>query len=142
MQPLSPKTERLMLWIVTAGMLLIVIGTMLPLLSGLTRLSAVIGSGWFRYIYAAGAVITLVGRMFTPYRGDNLRLKRLYRIEAWSGIFFCVGAFFLFYDTTSLRDWLAFTLAGRLYPGLCLIHDSAHCGQIDRRIAQKAPLTP
>lgn len=83
MQPLSPKTERLMLWIVTAGMLLIVIGTMLPLLSGLTRLSAVIGSGWFRYIYAAGAVITLLGRMFTPYRGDNLRLKRLYRIEAW-----------------------------------------------------------
>lgn len=117
MKPLTPKTERLMLWIVTAGMFLIVIGTLLPLLSGMTRLSGVIGSNWFRYIYAAGAIITVAGRLFTPYRGDNLRLKRLYRIEAWSGIFFCVGAFFLFYDNASLRDWLAFTLAGGCIQG-------------------------
>ena len=41
-----------------------------------------------------------------------MRVRRLSRIESWSAIFFCVAAFFVFYDQTSLRDWLAFTLAG------------------------------
>lgn len=39
-------------------------------------------------------------------------MKRLARLEAWSGVFFCVAAFFMFYDPSSNRDWLAFTLAG------------------------------
>ena len=54
----------------------------------------------------------LIGRIFSSYKGDNLRLKRLYRIESWSAIFFCVAVFFMFYERAGARDWLAFTLAG------------------------------
>lgn len=42
----------------------------------------------------------------------SLRLKRLYRLETWSALFFCVGTFFIFYDRAGVSDWLAFTLAG------------------------------
>lgn len=103
---LSPATRRTIMWVITAGLLLIGAGTLMPLLT-MQR-----GSDLFRYIYTAGAAIVIIGRLFTPYQGTDLRLKRLVRIEAWSGICFCVAAFFLFYDTVSLRDWLAFTMAG------------------------------
>ncbi len=105
MKSLSPGAERAMYMLIPVGLLLIVAGTLMPLLTAM-------GCGpWFKYIYAAGAVLLTIGRLFTPYRGDNLRVKRLHRLEAWSGIFFCVAAFFLFYDRTSMRDWLAFTIA-------------------------------
>jgi hypothetical protein len=89
----------------TIALLLIVAGTMMPLFNH--------GQGMaFRYVYAAGAVILLLARLFSPYTGKVTRARRLTRIEAWSAIFFCVAAFFMFYDTTTSRDWLAFTLAG------------------------------
>ncbi len=66
----------------------------------------------YPYVYSAGALILLVARLFSPYRGTDMRLKRLHRIESWSAIFFCVAAFFLFYPASQLRDWIAFTLAG------------------------------
>jgi len=93
-------------WIIamTIAMLLIVCGTVIPIF----RLNTPV----YKYIYATGAVILLISRLFTPYRGKNDRLKRLYRIESWSAIFFCVAAFFMFYEPYSARDWLAFTLAG------------------------------
>ncbi|MBQ4344641.1 MAG: hypothetical protein IJC40_01895 [Muribaculaceae bacterium] len=92
------------LWLVTIGMLMIAVGTVMPMWLP--------GNLHFMYIYSLGAVLLLIGRLFSPYRGDNARLKRLYRIESWSAIFFCVAAFFLFYEGGTLRDWLAFTLAG------------------------------
>lgn len=103
---LNPAARRAMMWAITVGLLLIGAGTLMPLLS-VQR-----GSDLFRYIYTTGAVIVIIGRLLTPYEGSDMRLKRLLRIEAWSGICFCVAAFFLFYDSVSLRDWLAFTLAG------------------------------
>ncbi len=63
-------------------------------------------------VYSVGALLLLVVRLFTPYKGSDMRLKRLHRIEAWSALFFCVAAVFLFYPGATLRDWLAFTLAG------------------------------
>ena len=68
----------------------------------------------YKYVFTAGAVVLLLVRLFTPYRGNDLRLKRLHRIETWSAIFFCAAAFFLFYSGSEgqLRDWIAFTLAG------------------------------
>lgn len=66
----------------------------------------------YPWIYAAGAAVLLLIRLFTPYKGDNQRQKRWYRIQSWAAIFFCAGAFFLFYTPGQLRDWLAFTLAG------------------------------
>lgn len=92
--------------IVVAGLLAIVVATLVPLLNrGFDH-------PWFRYVYAAGAAAALLGRMFTPYTGIHPRMKRLHRLEAWSGIFFCAAAFFMFYDPRNNRDWLAFTLAG------------------------------
>ncbi len=92
----------------TIAMLLIVIGTMLPIfhLEG-----NYFGGTIYKYIYSVGAVVLLIARLFTGYKGKNDRLRRLYRIEAWSAIFFCVSAFFMFYGDAA-RDWLAFTLAG------------------------------
>lgn len=90
--------------VMTVGMLLIVAGTVLPIFR--------LDNDIYKYVYSAGALMLLVSRLFNPYKGDNLRLKRLVRIESWSAIFFCVAAFFMFYDPTTARDWLAFTLAG------------------------------
>ncbi len=66
----------------------------------------------YPYVFSAGALWLLIVRIFSPFKGKDMRLKRLHRIESWSAIFFCVGAFFLFYNPGQLRDWLAFTLAG------------------------------
>lgn len=92
------------LWGMTIGMLLIVAGTLMPLLLA--------SGGTFRWIYAAGALVLLVARIFAPYTGDVMRLKRLYRLESWSALFFCVATFFMFYQPQTMRDWLAFTMAG------------------------------
>ena len=97
-------SNTIFLWFVTIGMLLSAAGTVMPLLMQEGDL--------FKYVYGGGAVILLIGRIFTTYKGTNLRLKRLYRIEAWASIFFCVATFFMFYESAGNRDWLAFTLAG------------------------------
>lgn len=91
---------------ITLGLLLIVAGTFMPIFNYLQ------GGGIHRYIYAAGAIILLTARLFTPYSGKVMRVKRLSRIESWSAIFFCVAAFFMFYEPRVARDWLAFTLSG------------------------------
>lgn len=94
-------------WLVNIGLLLVAVGVVMPLLGDDLR------SMTFRYVYASGAVLALLGRLFAPaFQGSDLRLKRMVRLQSWSAIFFCVAAFFSFYETTSLRDWLAFTLAG------------------------------
>ena len=100
----SVTASKIWILVMTVGMLLIVAGTVMPI----WRLD----NDVYKYIYSVGAVMLLVSRLFNPYKGENIRLKRLVRIESWSAIFFCVAAFFMFYDQTSARDWLAFTLAG------------------------------
>ena len=92
----------------TIGMLLIVAGTMLPIFHVEGEYFA---GEVYKYVYTAGAAILLLSRLFSGYKVENDRLRRLYRIESWSAIFFCVAAFFMFYSEGA-RDWLAFTLAG------------------------------
>lgn len=95
----------------TIGLILVVIGVFLPI-TGLDANYRVAGAA-FKWIYSAGAIICLIGRLLTPANPTlPLRVRRLMRLESWSAIFFCVGAFFLFYNGGSMRDWLAFTLAG------------------------------
>lgn len=100
------NNKKSTLWTITVngGMILIAIGILLPLIS--------IDIKTARWIYTAGAAITLLGRIFTPYKGTSLRVRRLHHIQSWSAIFFCVGAFFMFYPSAGASDWLAFTLAG------------------------------
>lgn len=101
-QPFFPTSPWLI--IVNIGLLLIVVGTALPLLH--------IAGVWVKIIYSAGAAAVLLGRLFSPSTKHlPLRARRLCRMESWVGIIFCVGAFFMWY-TPQRMDWLAFTLAG------------------------------
>ncbi|MDE6126846.1 MAG: hypothetical protein K2G30_07810 [Muribaculaceae bacterium] len=93
----------------TTGLLGILAGVLLPLLDARFFNGAL---GWWKYVYAGGALCFLAAKFFTPYTGIHPRIKRLYRIESWSAIFFCVAAFFLFYNGQTTRDSFAFTLAG------------------------------
>lgn len=99
------------LWVVVAtiGLLVIACGTLIPIL-GVTRFGPQAVS-WWKYVYAGGALLFLVGKLMCPYRGTHPRIKRLWRIEGWSAVFFCVAAFFLFLGD-GMRDVWAFTLAG------------------------------
>lgn len=100
----AKQPSQLLLALVSIGLLLIMGATVMPLFQ--------FNGDTFRYIYAAGAALVLIGRLFTPYKGSNFRVKRLCRIEFWSALFFAVAVFFLFYPNAGRTDWLAFTLAG------------------------------
>lgn len=97
---------------ITAGMILIAVALLLPM--------AGVGPGVYRWVFSAGALITLAGRLLNRYDGPVLRVKRLYRLEVWSSIFFCAAAFFMFYRYGEGRDWFAFILAG----GAILVYTS------------------
>lgn len=66
----------------------------------------------YRYVFCAGAVILLAVRLLQRRTSSDMRLKRLYRLDTWVGVIFCVAGVFLFYPGAQLRDWIAFTLAG------------------------------
>ena len=104
----APKGWVTLLAIV--GLLAIAAGTLLPILNVAVAYGA--AGSWWKYVYAAGALCFLVGKLLSPYTGVHPRIKRLYRIESWSAVFFCVAAFFLFYNGNVSRDSWAFTLAG------------------------------
>lgn len=100
-----------------AGLLLVAAGVLMPILSNNPFSNA------FRYVFAAGAALTLIGRLFQPAADPTLpiRVRRLLRLESWSALLFCVAAFFAFYSAPVLRDWLAFTLAGAAIQIYCSI---------------------
>lgn len=90
-------------WIAVAGLLLVFAATAMPLLK--------IAPGMYRWIYAAGAVMAIIGRAFAKAPSADLRVRRLCRLELWAAIMFGVGAFFMFWYPGQ-TDWMAFTLAG------------------------------
>ena len=122
---MAKQPSAFILLMITISMLLIVAGTVLPLFNT----SGIL----FKYIYVTGALLLLIGRLLTPYKGDDLRVKRLYRIETWSAIFFCVAVFFMFYEGAGRTDWLAFTLAG----GIIQIYTSIMIPRAIAKAAQK-----
>ena len=66
----------------------------------------------YRWVAACRALILLGARIFTRYTGPDIKLRRLVRIQMWSAIFFCAASVFLFVPGGTLRDFIAFTLAG------------------------------
>lgn len=94
--------------ILIVGLLLVAAGLFIPIVTndiyGMT----------FRYVYAAGALLTLLARFLEPAPDKSLplRIRRLFRIEAWSSVMYVAAAGFSFYNMTHVRDWVAFTLAG------------------------------
>lgn len=126
---LGKQPNAIFFWLITIGMLLIAIGTIMPLLPQSLQSD---NADTFKYVYGAGAIMLLIGRLFTSYKGSHIRLKRLYRIEGWSAIFFCVAVFFMFYEGAGNRDWLAFTLAGgviQIYTSIMIPRIIAKDGQ-------------
>ncbi len=99
------KRSELTALLIVLGMLLLAAGIVAPLIMGLR---------WepYKYIFAAGAALLLVGRLFSPREGADPRLRRLHRIETWSALFFAAGAVIMFYPSGTLRDAVAFTMAG------------------------------
>lgn len=106
----TKQSSQFFLALISIGLLLIMAGTLMPLFGIMKSFSS--GAETFKYVYAIGAGLLLIGRIFSPYKGDNFRVKRLSRIEFWSALFFCVAVFFMFYNQAGQTDWLAFTLAG------------------------------
>lgn len=101
------------LWVATLGLLMIMAGVLLPIVH--------LGDSAFRWVYAAGALTSLAGRLFVKVPAQApLRVKRLMRIETWSSIFFCAAAAFLFWPGAGNRDWIALTIAG----GAILVYTS------------------
>lgn len=105
----------------TFGLLLVCVGLVAPF--------AAIGSpeiiSWFKWIFAAGAVIYTVARMINVNEpGDSFRVRRLRRLEMWAGFAFLIAAFFWFYNAyrfaafgfilKTLQETILFTLVGAL----------------------------
>lgn len=99
------------------ALLVIFLATLVPFL----LMDNMIAREVFPYVYSVGALALLLVRLFTPFKGKDLKLKGWHRIESWTAIIFCVAAFFLFYDPNQLRDWLAFTLAGAVLQAITSI---------------------
>lgn len=92
------------------GLLLVAVAVMIPLVNG-----AFPQSPLYKIIYTAGAAICLLASLFNKLPGGTALIdRRWHRIESWSSIFFCTGAFFLWWPGTAPRDWLAFTMAGAI----------------------------
>ncbi len=108
--PKEQQPKKLFMVMITIGLLLIFAGTMMPLFAIMPDFSS--GTDSFKYVYTTGALLLLIGRLLTPYKGDIFRVKRLSRIEFWSALFFGAAVFFMFYEGAGRTDWLAFTLAG------------------------------
>ena len=109
-QMLGPRPAAWKVVMATVGLLAVAVATLMPILNVLITYGA--AGTWWKYLFAAGALLFLAGKLLSPHRGEHPRIRRLYRIESWSAIFFCVAAFFLFYNGSVSRDSWAFTLAG------------------------------
>lgn len=66
-----------------------------------------------RYLFAAGAALTLIAQIAIPSPSNQLRVRRLCRINVWSAILYCAAAVCLFTTRQDFQNsWVAFLLAG------------------------------
>jgi len=88
------------------AMTVLMLATVIPLFSNQWP-------AWQRYMLAAGAVGTLIAQILIPSPSEELRIKRLSRMNVWSAIVYCVAAYCLFSSNFDMkRSWVAFLLAG------------------------------
>ncbi len=92
--------------LVIVGMIMMIVMAVTPLL-----VNHQLNMEWMRWIFIAGALIVLVGRLIDIYRGPSLRLKRLHVILLFSALLYCASGsmMFIFQGT---NNWIAFLLAG------------------------------
>lgn len=73
--------------------------------AGLLVLSAALyitGNKYIPYIYAVSGAIVAVAYLSNPYKGDNLRLKRLNIQQAIAAILLPVSSYFMF---KNMNEW-------------------------------------
>ena len=91
------KRQTVALLLSTVGLLAIMTAAFLPLVH--------ISNASMRYVYAAGALVLLAGRIIAPNVKDApLRLRRLLHVEIWTALIFVAGAVFLFIPSASPSD--------------------------------------
>lgn len=93
--------------ILSVGMIILLVTAVMPIIG--------MSFSWVKYVYACGAVMTLLARVFDRYTGKNTAIKRLYRIQAVSSVCYCVSAATLCVPLggyVSEKDWIAFLMAG------------------------------
>lgn len=114
------------------GLLVIAAATLWPLFTGgFSQLPVM------RWVFAAGALLMLVSRLFSPYRGSDMRLRRLVRMQAWSALFFVAAAVFLFIPGSAPRDWLALTMAGAVVQVIASLLIPRRMAQIEKDRCRK-----
>ena len=120
MSPLEKALNPLLI----IGLLTIVAMALLPLLD--------INEQWMRWVFAAGAGMVLMVRLLQRYDGNNLRIRRLYRINIISALLFCASAGMTFYRSGT-TDWIAFLMAGAalmLYVSFAIDHEQRRQEQL------------
>lgn len=109
--------------LLSLGMLLLLAMAVMPLVG--------MNYAWVKYVFALGAVLTLVARIIGRYKGKNITIQRLYRIQTGAAICFCASAAMLFVcmrNYVQEKDWLAFLIAGavvQLYSTFRIEHEEA-----------------
>lgn len=119
--------EKTLNIVLMVGLLIITAMALLPLLN--------IDAPWMRWLFVAGALMVLIVRVLERYDGDNLRIRRLYRINIISALLFCASAVMFWYkgETQWSTNWVAFLMAGAallMYVSFAIDHEQ-------RRIARK-----
>ncbi len=118
------KKSRILGIVLSVAMLMIMIPVLLNLL--------LFRQPWLNFVFAAGAIGTLVVRILDKYPGSNLRIKRLYRISQVSAFCYCLSAFLkfsaecYFFPYASGYDWLGFLMAGaalQIYTAFMIGHE-------------------
>lgn len=97
------KIKQIAPTLLSLGMIILLLSAMAPIFG--------FNYPWIKYVYSVGAAFTLIARLFDKYNGDNITIKRLYRIQLVSALCFCFSAGLLFYSTTE-KDWLSFLMSG------------------------------
>ena len=102
MKKVNEKYTNLLLCV---AMLVMLGAALVPIFAGNTP--------WSRYVFAAGAVLTLIAQVLMPAPDSTLRVRRLARINVWAAVLYCVAAACLFINDAAMqRSWIAFLLAG------------------------------
>ena len=112
--------------ILMVGLVVILVMAVLPLFN--------INEPFVRWLFAAGALAVLVVRLLQSNRGENLRLRRLYRINVISALMFCASAV-MFWNMGQAEwstNWVAFLMAG----AALMMYVSYTIDYEHRRIAQ------
>lgn len=100
------KKERTLNLILSISMCVIAAAAIFPLLH--------VNYWWVRYLFAAGAIGSLVVRIIQQRPKDKvMRIARLHRMELVSALCYVFSGFFMFYAETD-KDWLAFLTVGAI----------------------------